>query len=198
MSDQQLITGLAIIISGYSQIRCGLSLYHWSMVTNLAWFSSMTHIASLPFLQSYLRKHNFLWYTRILLIFGLATMLAVGLLLSGQKRVDSLATPTSCFVSRMSQVSVDTILSEIMLIGGFLARTLTCFPKSTMFFCGLLHKTERSWRRVLIWTCKKSHQSHRLVHATLLSIVIPSLTILISMQNMFHFLCSDICAVSWI
>jgi hypothetical protein len=29
MSDLQIVTGVSILISGYAQLRCGLSTYHW-------------------------------------------------------------------------------------------------------------------------------------------------------------------------
>lgn len=38
MSDQQLVTGLAILISGFYQLKHELLFYHWQMITSLAWF----------------------------------------------------------------------------------------------------------------------------------------------------------------
>ena len=32
LSDAQLVTGLAILISGYSQLNCGISAYHWQIM----------------------------------------------------------------------------------------------------------------------------------------------------------------------
>jgi hypothetical protein len=29
MSDLQIVTGISILLSGYAQLRCGLSTYHW-------------------------------------------------------------------------------------------------------------------------------------------------------------------------
>ena len=29
MSDHQIVTGISILISGYVQLRCGLSVFHW-------------------------------------------------------------------------------------------------------------------------------------------------------------------------
>lgn len=43
-SDTQAITGIAILSAGYSQLSCGISIYHWQVVANLAWFSSVAHI----------------------------------------------------------------------------------------------------------------------------------------------------------
>lgn len=58
MSDLQLITGLAIIVSGFAQLRCGISAYHWQRIVQLAWFSSITHLCCLTFLRDYLHQHK--------------------------------------------------------------------------------------------------------------------------------------------
>ena len=56
MSDLQIITGTSILISGYVQLRCGLSAFHWQVIVLLAWFSSITHLSCLTFLRNHL--HN--------------------------------------------------------------------------------------------------------------------------------------------
>jgi hypothetical protein len=35
-SDEQLVTGIGILVSGYTQINCALSTYHWQIVDYLA------------------------------------------------------------------------------------------------------------------------------------------------------------------
>lgn len=52
-SDLQIITGFSILVSGYSQLKCGLSVYHWVTVVNLAWFSTLTHLTTLTSLRKY-------------------------------------------------------------------------------------------------------------------------------------------------
>lgn len=54
MSDLQIITGISILFTGFLQLRCGLSAYHWQVLVNLAWFSSLTHLSCLTFLRNYL------------------------------------------------------------------------------------------------------------------------------------------------
>jgi hypothetical protein len=81
MSDLQLITGLTIMLSGFLQLNCGLSTYHWQRVIRLAWFSSVTHLCCLTFLRDYLRENKMLQIWRIpsmamlsiLLIFAFTT-----------------------------------------------------------------------------------------------------------------------------
>ena len=58
-SDQQIVTGLAILVAGYAQLRCGsIDAYHWQIMIFTAWFSSLTHLATLSALRSYFRFGN--------------------------------------------------------------------------------------------------------------------------------------------
>src|ERR1700734_1263414 len=61
LSDQQLVTGLAILITGY-YLHCKISYYHFNLVINLAWFSSTTHLATLLALKEYFKKRPALRY----------------------------------------------------------------------------------------------------------------------------------------
>jgi hypothetical protein len=59
LSDQQLITGLAILIVATIRMQVGqLSVYHYSICTDLAWFSSNTHLATLDILTEHLRRRQ--------------------------------------------------------------------------------------------------------------------------------------------
>jgi hypothetical protein len=51
LSDQQLVTGLAILIAGF--MICDISLYSFTIVSAVAWFSSTTHLSSLAVLKGY-------------------------------------------------------------------------------------------------------------------------------------------------
>jgi hypothetical protein len=75
ISDLQLITGLAIIICGFVQRKCGLSAYHWRRVVQLAWFSSVTHLCCLTFLRDYLHTNKTAQWWRVPGIILLATLL---------------------------------------------------------------------------------------------------------------------------
>jgi hypothetical protein len=50
-SDQQVVTGISMIVGGVSQLKGGLDSYHWQIVANLAWFSAFTHMATLTVLR---------------------------------------------------------------------------------------------------------------------------------------------------
>ena len=49
LSDQQLVTGLAILIAGF--VKCDISIYLFNNVFALAWFSCTTHLATLTVLK---------------------------------------------------------------------------------------------------------------------------------------------------
>ncbi|KAM0803472.1 hypothetical protein BDR22DRAFT_31785 [Usnea florida] len=75
-SDLQVMTGVAILISAYSQISCGLQYYHWQIAVDLALFSSITHLTTLTCLRRYFQKR------RALRIWRLVCMVIIGVLLS--------------------------------------------------------------------------------------------------------------------
>lgn len=52
-SDIQATTGLAVMLGAYSQLPRGLNAYHWQIAISLAWFSSLTHLATLSSLRAY-------------------------------------------------------------------------------------------------------------------------------------------------
>ena len=86
LSDQQLVTGLAILTGAYAN-WCTISNYEFQVVVSLAWFSSTTHLATLDVLQDYFRDHTVVRNWRVfgmlvllvLLIFGnITSMLSIG------------------------------------------------------------------------------------------------------------------------
>jgi hypothetical protein len=83
LSDLQILTGLSILISGYAQLHCGLSVYHWQILVYLTWFSSLTHLSCLTFLRNYLYNHpgERLW--RLIGMGVLVVMLIAALLPTG-------------------------------------------------------------------------------------------------------------------
>lgn len=57
LSDQQLALGLAVLLSGYIRLAQGmLTVYHFSIIMDLAWLSSNIHLLSLIVRREYLRK----------------------------------------------------------------------------------------------------------------------------------------------
>ena len=76
LSDQQLVTGLAILLAGYIN-RCSMTLYSFDIVAALAWFSSTTHLSTLSVLRVYLVDHPRVRDWRVIAIVGIFGLVAV-------------------------------------------------------------------------------------------------------------------------
>ncbi|KAL8872962.1 MAG: hypothetical protein Q9174_001496, partial [Haloplaca sp. 1 TL-2023] len=85
LSDQQLVTGIATLAAANSQLRCGLPAYDWQIIIYLAWFSSLTHLATLTALREYFRTHTQIRTSRVCLMCLVAFPLAVALLPTSQE-----------------------------------------------------------------------------------------------------------------
>ncbi|CAO2649168.1 Nn.00g101170.m01.CDS01 [Neocucurbitaria sp. VM-36] len=84
MSDFQLLTGISILISGFTQLPCGISAYHWQKIVYLAWLSSITHLCCLTFLREYFYQHKALLVWRVPGMIMLVVMLLVAMIPTGQ------------------------------------------------------------------------------------------------------------------
>jgi hypothetical protein len=73
LSDQQLATGLAILIAAIAN-QCTLSPPEFRVAFSLAWFSTTTHLATLVSLQQYFRKNKTLRNVRV---FGILTFMVL-------------------------------------------------------------------------------------------------------------------------
>ncbi|KAL8641843.1 MAG: hypothetical protein Q9226_008578, partial [Calogaya cf. arnoldii] len=76
LGDTQIVTSVAIILSGYIQLPCGLSAYHWEMIVDLAWFSALTHLTALTSLRHYFRRRPAMAIWRV--IFMGVTLILLG------------------------------------------------------------------------------------------------------------------------
>jgi hypothetical protein len=83
LSDTQLVTGLAFLIGGYSQLNCGISAYHWQIMVYVAWFSSFSFLSAMTFLEDYFQANQSLRIIRIFFMFVLGSFLIVALLPTG-------------------------------------------------------------------------------------------------------------------
>lgn len=80
MSDLQIVTGFAILLSGYGQLRCGLSAVDWRIILELGWFPCLTHLSCLTIMPGYLHFHSYQRTWRLLAMGILVILLAVGFL----------------------------------------------------------------------------------------------------------------------
>lgn len=150
MSDQQLMTGVAILISGYSQLQCSLSMFHWQIIVYLAWFSSMTHLSTLTFLRRYMHQHKRVLYLRLPLMAVFGGMLFIALLPTGSIKChiyrQTLAVPAICCFHPttykgnlgISPAKSDgtfgaMVISQVVLLAGFVSQTIKFYLWSSTF-----------------------------------------------------------------
>lgn len=79
-SDQQLVTGLAILLAGFSEAYSNdLDVLHWQILVYLAWTSSAVHLVTLSMLRNRLSRRPFLRKFRIVGMIILFALLATAL-----------------------------------------------------------------------------------------------------------------------
>ena len=83
ISDLQLITSLAILISGFVQLFKGIPLYLWSTIVALAWFSVLTHLATLTSLRHFFRSRPVMATSRVILMGIVLVLLSVAMVPTG-------------------------------------------------------------------------------------------------------------------
>lgn len=150
-SDQQIVTGIALLVTGYAQLPHGLSAIHWQMIIYLAWFSSITHLTTLTLLRQHFSNNPAARLWRVVLMFIMITMLVIALLPTGDglwfgtKHSDNLYTagvPAMCYFRRLVARSSDRftwktdqtlsmVLSIAVLLVSYLTRLVKMSSKAT-------------------------------------------------------------------
>ena len=67
LSDQQLVTGPALLIAGYAKHQ-SLAIYHFDIIASVAWFTAGVHWVSLMTLQTYFIRRLYTYYWRLVWI----------------------------------------------------------------------------------------------------------------------------------
>ncbi|KAK0374281.1 hypothetical protein CLIM01_08343 [Colletotrichum limetticola] len=136
LSDQQLLTGLTILIAGYTQaLGANLSAYHWNAVVYLAWLSSTVHLMSLSVLRDRLRASRALRSIRVSAIILILGLLLVALVptVSSKWRSMQPGLPVRCFWDTRTYGSKkhrDSWISYVSLIGAFAWKLCQFFDSS--------------------------------------------------------------------
>lgn len=80
LSDQQIVTGIAIMGAGFQGLRLGgIDGYHYQIILYLAWMSSSVHLSALSLLAPFLNKRPALKAWRLVGMLVLLVLLLVGL-----------------------------------------------------------------------------------------------------------------------
>lgn len=75
----QVISGISILASGYTTLSRPTSVYYWTIIFRFSWFSTITHLAALTCLRTYLFQHPTERLIRVFLIGSLALMLLIAM-----------------------------------------------------------------------------------------------------------------------
>ena len=143
-SDQQCITGTAILLSGYSQMFNSqnakpMTIYDWRISVDLAWFSSITHLTTLTCLRHYFRQRRALSVFRIACMVVNAVILAVSIESTGWQ-IPNLGIPARCLYGPSSMWqhggmqsipvynSLYTAITTTFLAFSYLTRTIQLCP----------------------------------------------------------------------
>ena len=155
LSDQQIVTGLAIFIIGYSR-HCTIFTYHFFIIVALGWFSSTTHLSTLTVLNDYFKNASTLRYTRLLGMLSTFMMLFVGLLvlytgLDFQVRVQ-------CRFHRIF-IPKGPPLKTICMVLVFVYLVTLTLSKSLGFFFGRQGSFSSIRRSIFYAVCRKEYRS---------------------------------------
>lgn len=121
LSDQQLATGLAILIAAVAN-QCTLSVWGFQLAFSLAWFSSTTHLATLDCLREYFINHGAVRNWRVFGMLALLVLLIYSLIMVVAS-VDA-TVPVQCTFSYFGDtgiydeapLDIDDILSGVLTL----------------------------------------------------------------------------------
>ena len=168
-SDQQSVTGIAILVSGYSQMASchrPMTVYNWQITVDLAWFSSITHLTTLTCLRSYFQQRPALRIWRLSCMTINAAILAIALGSTGWEEV-SPELPALCLYRPKDVISATIGLDPLtysiplynrfyiaitatFLVFSYLARVIQLYPKAQASFQGLFrHRPSTMYNRWL-------------------------------------------------
>ena len=139
LADQQLVTGTAVLLVGY--LKCDITAYHFTIVGDLAWFSSNVHITSLKVLCYYFQEHHAARTWRIALMVAMCAMLIASTVFEFNGRwYQSLPVPAHCvFVLAYSVSDIGFLTFTLLLVlSGYITAIASMF--STSFYPGVIEK----------------------------------------------------------
>ncbi|KAI9712435.1 MAG: hypothetical protein M1820_001648 [Bogoriella megaspora] len=153
-SDSQLVTGIAMLASAVKLLNDGtIVVYHFNIVTDLAWFSSNVHLLSLRVITNYLEDDNrantpgprrytnkdVLRLVRIALMLALAGLLLYCVWISGYSDwYSNAACPVSCIRDRLQKGVLHLggkprkwlIVNYVFILFGYPVSTVYAFPRA--------------------------------------------------------------------
>ena len=133
LADQQLVTGTAILLVGL--IKCDITVYHFTIINDLAWLSSSTHMTAMAVISDYLREYPAARSWRVIVMILMAVLLLGStLFLYHQDWDDSLPAPAYCLfqtiVGNIKGSASATLMTwwYILLVYGYASSIIPLFP----------------------------------------------------------------------
>ncbi|KFY18027.1 hypothetical protein V492_00192 [Pseudogymnoascus sp. VKM F-4246] len=150
MSDQQMVTGTALLLSATTQLKCGISAYHWQTMIYFVWFSSFTHLATLTVLRGYLYENPSMRLWRLFFMTILILLLIAALTPTGNVNWDVGSVPASCFfryslTSNISDNLTSMIFSVLVLWISYTTRAIKLFERSSRLHVSLQNAGAHRW-----------------------------------------------------
>lgn len=178
-SDIQVLTGIATLLSAFSQLQRGISIYHWQVTVQLAWFSSMTHLTTLTSLRAYFRERPRmaiwrLFFMGVTLLLLIVALVPTGNINPGIESGTERAYPAACLFSEWNLFTSFniplTIFSLLILLTSYATRVVRLFKPLSDHAHGLLRRAPGNFanrcfdhaeemaassERKTLWTCIK-------------------------------------------
>ena len=116
LSDQQLVTGLAVLIAGFVS-PCSMPIYYFNIIAALGWFSSTTHLSTLAVLRVYFIEHPRLRNWRVVAMLFVFVLLIITQVSTTASTLDN-SLPVSCAFTLDSSegLYIITILSILVIV----------------------------------------------------------------------------------
>ena len=116
LSDQQLVTGFAVLIAGFVS-PCSMSMYHFKIIAALGWFSSTTHLSTLAVLRIYFIEHPRLRNWRVAAMLSVLVFLILAQFVTGASTLD-ISLPVYCAFINGAPSSLNFLdpLTQILII----------------------------------------------------------------------------------
>ena len=122
LSDQQLVTGLAVLIAGLIS-PCSMSIYYFNIIAALGWFSSTTHLSTLAVLRVYFIEHPRLRNWRVVAMLFVLVLLIITRVVTLASTLDN-SLPVRCAFTHGSSENLDfESITSIVGITVFLGAT---------------------------------------------------------------------------
>lgn len=139
LSDQQFLTGIAILSAGLWE-HCSISVYHFTLVLDMGWFSSTTHLITISSLYPYLRRDKMRRNFRVfLLVIMIALLTTYTVLRSHKFWYYYWLTPAQCL---FDDLAGNTSTYSVLLY--ILATSIAYVPMITLLY-ERGHKACRKW-----------------------------------------------------